>query len=240
MNNESLHRVLEARFGNDLIRQGHGRWGAVTSDGLRFQCMTDERANRMRFIVPVMPVGNAPKEFLLRLLKANFHSALDSRYAIANGLVWSTFLHPLKSLTDEQAAAALSQVIKLASTTGSSYSSSDLVFVGMVDDSECCEGGRITAEEAFKLAEKQADSDTKQSGDIPSHFCDPLTFELMMDPVSVPSGHTFERTTIMEHISRFHNNPFTRDPLEVDKLAPNRALEQAIDAWKSSERSSES
>eukprot|EP01060_Flectonema_neradi_P038228 TRINITY_DN7971_c1_g1_i1.p1 TRINITY_DN7971_c1_g1~~TRINITY_DN7971_c1_g1_i1.p1 ORF type:complete len:253 (+),score=34.04 TRINITY_DN7971_c1_g1_i1:46-759(+) len=234
MNNDSLHKVLEKRFGNDLVRQGHGRWAAVTSDGLRFQCMTDERANRMRFIIPVMPVGNAPKEFLSRLLKANFHSALDSRYAVANGLVWSTFLHPLRSLDEQQASAALSQVIKLASTTGSSYSSSDLVFVGMVDDSECCEGGRITAEEAFKLAEKQAKkADDSEAGDIPSHFCDPLTFELMLDPVSVPSGHTFERTTIMEHISRFHNNPFTREPLDVEKLAPNRALQQAIEAWQS-------
>ena len=233
--NDSLHEVLSAEFGNTLSRVGHGRWSAATNDGLQLQCMTDERADRMRFIIPVMPVGSAPKEFLMRILEANFHSALDSRYAVAQGLVWSVFLHPLRSLGVEGARAALSQVMRLARTTGTSYSSSNMIFVGAFDSASPGEGaGRVTAEQAFEnvLAEKKGEA--RGPTDVPSSFCDPLTFELMEDPVQLPSGHTTERATILEHIARFNNNPFTKEPLAASLLTPNRALADAISEWKAS------
>eukprot|EP01063_Lacrimia_lanifica_P002548 TRINITY_DN11341_c0_g1_i1.p1 TRINITY_DN11341_c0_g1~~TRINITY_DN11341_c0_g1_i1.p1 ORF type:complete len:253 (+),score=66.19 TRINITY_DN11341_c0_g1_i1:59-817(+) len=234
--NSELHEVLSEAFGDALMRVGPGRWRALTPEGLQFQCMTDERANRMRFIIPVMPVGGAPKEFLTRLLEANFHSALDARYAIAQGLVWSVFLHPLRSLGYEGARQHLSQVMRLARTTGTSYSSSDLVFVGMFDSaSPPVAEGRVTAQEAFDRCVDEANRNRAarpEADDTPSAFCDPITFELMEDPVQVPSGHTFERATILEHIARFNNNPLTKEPLAPDALTSNRALADAIAEWK--------
>ena len=64
------------------------------------------------------------------LLAANFDRALDARYAVARGYVWSVFIHPLSLLTDAQFIDGVSQVVTLADTYGTSYTSTDLVFQG--------------------------------------------------------------------------------------------------------------
>ena len=69
-------------------------------------------------------------ELLFRLLQANFDTALDARYSIARGVLWSLYLHPLGSLSDEQFLAAIGQVVNLASTFGTTYSSGALTFGG--------------------------------------------------------------------------------------------------------------
>jgi len=63
-------------------------------------------------------------------LQANFDSALDARYAVANGVLWSAYIHPLSSLQDKQFLEAVGQVVNLTSTFGSSYSSGALIFNG--------------------------------------------------------------------------------------------------------------
>jgi hypothetical protein len=63
-------------------------------------------------------------------LSANYDRALDAKYAIADGVLWSTFLHPLRSLTEDDFLSALDQVQRLAETAGTTFSSSDLVFQG--------------------------------------------------------------------------------------------------------------
>lgn len=128
------------------------------------------------------------------------------------------------------------QVVRLAETTGTSFSSSDLVYVGHADG-EVAEGaGRLTAEEAFErvtaaVAESRIAREAEDDA-APDHFCDPVTFELMEDPVQTPSGHSFERTSLLVHIAEFGNNPFTRERLDPSQLVPNRSLKEAIDKWR--------
>ena len=62
------------------------------------------------------------------MLIANYHSSLDARYAVSQGIVYSAFLHPLSTLADDQLASALRQVAALATTFGSTYSSGELMF----------------------------------------------------------------------------------------------------------------
>jgi len=69
-------------------------------------------------------------EELHRLLSANFDRALDAKYAISNGTLWSAFTHPLAELTDEQFIGCVGQVITLADNYGTSYSSSGLFYGG--------------------------------------------------------------------------------------------------------------
>lgn len=94
----------------------NGHWEAkvqVNSEAqARFTCVTDDRPgiDRMRFLMPIMKYGTKAKSVLLTLLKANFHSALDARYAIDQGYVWSAFIHPLSTLTAPQATDAIQQV----------------------------------------------------------------------------------------------------------------------------------
>jgi len=93
-------------------------------------CVYDENANRMRIISPVIETKDIEEEQLLNMLVANFHSALDVKYALSDEVIWSVFIHPLKELTDYQVLDAISQVHTANITFGTSYSSTSLVFPG--------------------------------------------------------------------------------------------------------------
>lgn len=121
---------------DELIRRidpkaqgGPGFW-QLTVDERTLIVITDERADRMRIITAIAPADTLEPARLARLLQANFDSALDARYAIARGVLWSAFIHPLGSLADAEFLSGLGQVANLAATYGSSYSSGALVFQG--------------------------------------------------------------------------------------------------------------
>ncbi len=106
--------------------------------------ITDERTNRMRIIVPIEKSVNINAKQMKRMMQANFDSALDARYAIAKEVLWSAYVHPLASLRDKQFLEALGQVVNLALTYGSSYSSGGLIFRG--GDSETIERRKLIEE----------------------------------------------------------------------------------------------
>lgn len=106
-----------------------GYW-SFTVSGVGVQVITDESADRMRVIAPVIKTDTLEKDELYRLMQANFDSALDARYAVANGILWGTFIHPLSSLGDEQFLLGLGQTVNIVISYGSTYSSGALVFRG--------------------------------------------------------------------------------------------------------------
>jgi len=93
-------------------------------------CVYDENANRMRIISPIVETKDLEEEQLLNMLVANFHSALDVKYALSDEVIWSVFIHPLKELADHQVLDAIRQVHAASVTFGTSYSSTGLVFPG--------------------------------------------------------------------------------------------------------------
>ena len=99
-------------------------------------CIHDEDANRMRIISPIIERNKIDEEELLNALVANFHSALDVKYALSDEIIWSVYTHPLKELTDYQLLDAVEQVYLAAITFGSTYSSSPLVFPGNTNKEE--------------------------------------------------------------------------------------------------------
>jgi len=90
----------------------------------------DSGANRMRIISPIIPVAALPEGMMERMLQANYDAVLDARYAVANDLVWSVFIHPLSSLTEDDFISALAQTVTAAETFGSSFTSGAVVFGG--------------------------------------------------------------------------------------------------------------
>lgn len=92
--------------------------------------VSDPEADRMRIMIPVNDAAALDREELLRLMQANFDSALDARYAIANGTLWSTFLHRLSTLTEVDLLSGIGQTINTADSFGTSYSSGEFVFGG--------------------------------------------------------------------------------------------------------------
>ena len=95
---------------------------------LNTQIITDPAADRMRIMIPIVMETSLGTERVKRIMQANFDSALDARYALAQGVLWATFIHPLSSLSDEEFLSGLSQTLNLVATYGSTYSSGLFVF----------------------------------------------------------------------------------------------------------------
>ncbi|HBR51744.1 MAG TPA: hypothetical protein DEA71_16870 [Nitrospira sp.] len=104
-----------------------GQW-RFTYDGIDMAILTSVAHDRMRIIAPVGPEAEVTDQQRQRMLAANFHSALDARYATSNGIVYAAYLHPLSSLQQDEVRSALHQVAQLVKTFGTTYSSSDLSF----------------------------------------------------------------------------------------------------------------
>lgn len=130
MNNARLDRLIGEIEGIEGEIEGRPGFWQFSFQGHQTYVITDERADRMRIMVPVAPAESLSQEALLRVMQANFDTALDARYAIAQGALWSAFIHPLSPLDDAEFRAGFLQVVTLAATYGTSYSSSGLRFGG--------------------------------------------------------------------------------------------------------------
>ena len=62
-------------------------------------------------------------EEMERVMQANFDTALDARYAVAQGRLWGVFLHPFAQLERDQLISGLAQTANVAKTYGTLYSS---------------------------------------------------------------------------------------------------------------------
>jgi hypothetical protein len=90
----------------------------------------DAAAGRLRAMMPIGRAGDMDEADLRRMMQANFDSALDGRYAIARGLVWSVFVHPLRGLEKNHLIGGLAQAATLARTHGTIYSGGGAQFGG--------------------------------------------------------------------------------------------------------------
>lgn len=127
MNNAGLDTILKRL--NPKTEGKDGFW-QLEFEGYPVQVITDKKSNRMRIIIPITQSEQVDKKLMYRLMQANFDSALDARYAIAKDIMWSTFIHPLSQLDEEQFLSGFAQTVILAKTFGTTYSSGALVFRG--------------------------------------------------------------------------------------------------------------
>ena len=88
----------------------------------------DPAADRMRAFVPIRSSETMSEEELMRVMQANFDTALDARYAVANGRLWAVFIHPLGPLERDQFLSALGQTVNLALSYGTLYSGGAMSF----------------------------------------------------------------------------------------------------------------
>lgn len=108
---------------------------SITSNGATFEVdgtpvtlVFDVNADRMRLFTRVSSSDGLSGAQLKRLMQANFDTALDARYAIAGGQVWSTYMHPLVSLSQDDFVSAIAQTVTLVRTYGTTFSSGALSF----------------------------------------------------------------------------------------------------------------
>ncbi|XP_022830864.1 E3 ubiquitin-protein ligase CHIP [Spodoptera litura] len=71
-----------------------------------------------------------------------------------------------------------------------------------------------------------------QKRDVPDYLCGKISFEILNEPVITPSGITYEKKDIEEHLERVgHFDPVTRVKLTADQLIPNFTMKEVVDAF---------
>lgn len=131
MNNTRLEEILKS-LGENFDGET-GSWKMQYGEQILF-IITDETNNRMRIFTPIMEKEDLGEGQLEAMLEANFHAALDAKYALFNGVVASLFTHPLKELSSEQLIDAVKQVATAANNFGTTYSSTNLIFGGGLEE----------------------------------------------------------------------------------------------------------
>jgi hypothetical protein len=149
MNNKKMGLILERM--SDSIQGTSGQWQFKVND-VFFICVTDSTHNRMRIMSPIAEESRLDETLLRASLIANFHTALDVKYALSEEVLWSVFIHPLKELTDNQVEEAVKQVYGASVTFGTTFSSTNLVFPGSVKENS--EEPELEPEKKKKLIKK--------------------------------------------------------------------------------------
>ena len=140
MDNKTLDEIIYIVA--DSVRGKEGNWQFMIKDRLMI-CLTDENNNRMRIISPIVEQKKLAYTDMLKVMEANFHTALDVKYAISDDLLWSVFIHPLKELDKAQVLDAIQQVYTAAYTYGTTYNSTGLNFPNRREEQEAKEKKKI-------------------------------------------------------------------------------------------------
>lgn len=127
MTYERLGRIV---FALDPEAEPQGPGFTMRIGGVPILVVTDQPADRMRAMSPIRPAEGLTQADLERMMQANFDSALDARYAIANGTLWSVFIHALSPLERDEFISGLGQVANVAQSYGTLYSGGALQFGG--------------------------------------------------------------------------------------------------------------
>ncbi|KAG5042823.1 hypothetical protein AAZX31_03G080300 [Glycine max] len=99
---------------------------------------------------------------------------------------------------------------------------------GFVDDATTSQSEQLEALERVFNTAAEADTPTE----VPDYLCCRITLDIFHDPVITPSGLTYERAVILEHLQKVGKfDPITREPLDPSQLVPNLAIKEAVEAF---------
>ena len=110
------------------VIQDNGNFVEYEMDSLRIYLVADVNSDRTRLLSGVVEEKELKTEDYKLLLEVNYDRALDAKYALSDGVLWSVFVHPLSDLTPYLIKNGLYQVRNLVYTYGSSYSSTSMVY----------------------------------------------------------------------------------------------------------------
>ncbi|KAL3649276.1 hypothetical protein CASFOL_005679 [Castilleja foliolosa] len=86
-----------------------------------------------------------------------------------------------------------------------------------------------------RVFDKAAENDSPTEPgvwNVPGYLCCNITYDILRDPVITPSGLTYERAVILEHLQKVGKfDPITREPLFPSQLVQNLALKEAVRAY---------
>jgi hypothetical protein len=155
MTTASIGRILDSYLGD---MQGQpGFWRGLREE-VPVYVFSDDSHDRMRVMAPVGELRELGPEMLHILLQANYDRALDARYAMRGMELWSVAVHPLATLAPDDFATLIDQVVRLVKNTGSTYASTDLVFMAPRDGDEA-EGESADGDDASEGGDPAGDEE---------------------------------------------------------------------------------
>lgn len=81
-----------------------------------------------------------------------------------------------------------------------------------------------------EVFDKAAECD--KPSEVPEYLCCKITMDIFRDPVITPSGVTYERAVLLDHLEKVGKfDPLTRAPLESDQLVANLAIKEAVRSY---------
>ncbi|CAK7349414.1 unnamed protein product [Dovyalis caffra] len=99
-----------------------------------------------------------------------------------------------------------------------------------LDDSET-EGSHLNQLELLGQVFRKAAEDDLPS-EVPDHLCCKITLDIFRDPVITPSGLSYERQVLLDHLEKVGRfDPITREPLDPSQLVANLAIKEAVHAY---------
>lgn len=143
MTTSAISKLLGSYLGD--IEGRDGFWKG-TREGVTVFVFSDESHDRMRMMAPVGQLQEPDRELLQVLLRANYDRALDARYAMRDDELWAVTVHPLATLAPDDFAGFLDQVVHLVKNTGTTFASSELLFLARSEDDEDAPGGESPSE----------------------------------------------------------------------------------------------
>lgn len=85
-------------------------------------------------------------------------------------------------------------------------------------------------EDLGEVFKKAAEYDTPT--EVPDYLCCKITLDIFCDPVITPSGVSYERAVILDHLQKVGKfDPVTREPLDQSQLIPNLAIKEAVQSY---------
>ncbi|XP_057484050.1 E3 ubiquitin-protein ligase CHIP-like isoform X1 [Actinidia eriantha] len=95
---------------------------------------------------------------------------------------------------------------------------------------EAIDSNSAQLEALGQVFEKAAEADMPT--EVPDYLCCKITLDIFRDPVITPSGITYERVVILNHLEKVGKfDPVTREPLNQSQLIPNLAIKEAVQAY---------
>ncbi|GFZ20080.1 carboxyl terminus of HSC70-interacting protein [Actinidia rufa] len=95
---------------------------------------------------------------------------------------------------------------------------------------EAIDSNSTQLEALGQVFEKAAEADMPT--ELPDYLCCKITLDIFRDPVITPSGITYERAVILNHLEKVGKfDPVTREPLNQSQLIPNLAIKEAVQAY---------
>jgi len=131
MTNDEIDGALNRLGISDQVSKlEHGlstRWSfGIEKRPAYIQTQTD--VDRMRIVSEIGDPDGSEHADTLSLLRANFRTALDARYALDGDKLVATFIHPLASLSKDSFISGFMQVLACTLSAGSENSGGSLVF----------------------------------------------------------------------------------------------------------------